>query len=209
MITSYDMIRERYFTTESKSNADLVLDLEKYPEVQTWLRTVSPITAKNYLKSLEKFCEWCGKTPKELILQRDKERRDPDPNKRTATRNLILDFRKHLEREGYAPKTINMMDGAIRGFFSAVLGREGMINVGNYPDWAVGKNRDLIPTLGELKQMIDVSDIATKFSIIFLAQTGMRPEDALNLTIGDIQRELELDKSPLAIRFLPQKDRNR
>lgn len=50
--------------------------------------------------------------------------------------------------------------------------------------------------------MIDVSDISTKFSIIFLAQTGMRPEDALKLTIGDIQRELELGKSPLAITFL-------
>jgi hypothetical protein len=57
--------------------------------------------------------------------------------------------------------------------------------------------------------MIDVSDISTKFSIIFLAQTGMRPEDALKLTVGDIQRELELGKSPLAITFLPEKDRNK
>jgi hypothetical protein len=57
--------------------------------------------------------------------------------------------------------------------------------------------------------MIDVSDIEGKFTIIFLAQTGMRPEDALKLTVGDVQRELALNRCPLAISYLPQKDRNR
>jgi len=37
----------------------------------------------------------------------------------------------------------------------------------------------------------------------------MRPEDALKLNVGELQRELDLGRSPLAISFLPQKDRNR
>lgn len=170
-------------------------ELEKFQEVQTWLKTVSPITAKGYLKALSEFCNWCGKDPRQLILERDKEKNNPDPNKRVGTRNLILDFRKFLEKK-YAPKTINTMDGAVRSFFSAVLGREGMINVGNYPNAQVTMRKDLVPTLEEVKRMIDVSDINSKFSIIFLAQTGMRPEDALRLTIGDIQRELDLKRCP-------------
>ncbi|KXB04736.1 hypothetical protein AKJ48_01590 [candidate division MSBL1 archaeon SCGC-AAA261O19] len=184
-------------------------DLKEYEEVKTWLRTVSKTTKGNYLSALKKFCNWCDKDPHQLIIERDKEKNIDDPNKRNRTKNLILDFRKHLEDEGYAPSSINTMDGAIRGFYSSVLGREGMINVGNYEHRDVTLKKDLVPTLEELRKMLDVSDISTKFDIIFLAQTGMRPEDALNLKVGDIQRELDLNRSPLAIRFLPKKDRNK
>ena len=99
--------------------------LQEFIEVQTWLRTVSPHSSKIYLNALKDFCNWCRKSPKELILERDREKDDPDPNKRTGIKNLILDFRKHLEKQGYAPKTINSRDGAIRSFFSAVLGTSG------------------------------------------------------------------------------------
>jgi len=52
------------------------------------------------LNALAKFCEFTGKNPKELILMRDNEIRGPDPNARTQVRNLILDFREYLEKEG-------------------------------------------------------------------------------------------------------------
>jgi integrase/recombinase XerD len=183
-------------------------ELKEFVEVQTWLKTVSPHSSNIYLNALKDFCSWCGKSPKELILERDREKDNPDPNKRTGIKNLILDFRVHLEKQGYAPKTINSRDGAIRGFFSAVLGTSGMINIGNYANKEVKIRHDLIPTLEELRRMLDVSDIYTKFSIVFLAQTGMRPEDALKLNIGHIHRELNLGNVPLAICFLPEKDRN-
>jgi len=102
-------------------------DIEKYPEVQTWLKTVSPSTRPNHL-ALKKFCGFCGKNPSQLILQRDKEVRDPDLSSRTGIRDLILDFREYLEKEGYAPRSISTMDAAVRGFFRAVLGRAAMIN---------------------------------------------------------------------------------
>lgn len=184
-------------------------DLKEFEEVKTWLRTVSKSTRNSYLSALKKFCNFTGKNPHELIMDRDKEKDINDPNKRNRTKNLILDFREHLEDEGYAPSSINAMDGAVRGFYSSILGREGMINVGNYEHRDKTLKKDLVPNLEELKKMLDVSDLPTKFNIIFLAQTGMRPEDALNLTVGDIQRELDQDKSPLAIRFLPKKDRGK
>jgi len=84
-----------------------------------------------------------------------------------------------------------------------------MINIGNYPYGQLTLKKNLVPTLEELKKMLDVSDLYTKFSIIFLAQTGMRPEDALELKIGDIKRELDLNRSPLAITYMPRKDQNK
>jgi len=197
-------------TKENKNNEKYKTFSEEwllqFREVQTWLRTVSDKSQKQYLYALKYFCEFCRKTPKQLILERDKEIRNSDPNNRTGIRDLILDFRKYLEKEGYAPKSINCWDGAIRGFFTAVLGKAGMINVKNYSESQVAKRKDLVPILEEVKKMLDVSNLEEKFRIIFIAQTGMRISDALKLKVGDVQRELELGKIPLAITFVPKKD---
>jgi integrase len=182
--------------------------LKKYKEIQTWLRTVSESSRIQYLHALRNFCEFCGKNPKELILMRDKEIRNPDPNTRTGVRDLVLDFRVYLEKEGYAPKTINAWDGAVRSFFSSILGKAGMINVKNYRNACITKKKDFVPTLEELKKMIEVCNLEEKFRIIFLAQTGMRISDALDLKVSDVLRELELNRIPLAITYVPKKDRD-
>lgn len=142
-----------------------------------------------------------------MILDRDRELKSSNPNGRTETRNLILDFRKYLEEQGYAPKSINTFDGCIRGFYTAVLGKIGMVNVKNYRDSFVTTRKDLVLTLEEVKKMLDTVDLEEKFRIIFIAQTGMRVSDAVELKVGDIRRELELGKIPLAIQFVPRKDR--
>ena len=197
--TKKSRVKEKYKTF----SVGLLLE---FCEVQSWLKTVSDKSQKQYLHALKYFCNFCGKTPKQLILERDKEVKNSDPNSRTGIRDLILDFRKYLEKERYAPKSINAWDGAVRSFFTAVLGKAGMINVKNYSEGQVATRKDLVPTLEELKKMLDVSNLEEKFRIIFIAQTGMRVSDALKLKVGDIKRELDLGKVPLAITFVPKKD---
>ena len=181
--------------------------IESYQEVQTWLRTVSERSRPLYKSSLNRFCDFTGKKPDELIRQRDDELKNSDHNNRTGIRDLILDFREYLEKEEYAGKTINATDGAIRGFFTAVLGKGAMINIKNYRNAQVRQKKDLVPTLGELRMILDVCSIEEKFRVIFLAQTGMRISDALAMKVGDVQRELDLGNVPLAITYLPEKDR--
>lgn len=65
----------------------------------------------------------------------------------------------------------------------------------------------MVPTLEEVKKILDTVDLEEKFRIIFIAQTDMRVSDAVELKVGDIRRELELGKVPLAIQFVPRKDR--
>jgi len=79
-------------------------ELLKFREVQTWLRTVSERSGKQYLHALKNFCNFCGKNPRQLILERDDEIRNKDPNSRTGIRDLILDFRKYLEKESVGHK---------------------------------------------------------------------------------------------------------
>jgi site-specific recombinase XerD len=181
--------------------------LKEFTEVQTWLKTIAHQSAVVYLGAIQRFCNWCGKDPSELILQRDKELKNDDPNNRTGIRDLLLDFRRHLEHKGLSPKTIASSDGALRGFFTSVLGKRGMINIRNYKNKRVTQKKDLVPTLEELKKMIDVMNLEEGFRILFIAQTGMRVSDAIALRIGNIKRELELENVPLAIKFIPKKDR--
>lgn len=82
-----------------------------------------------------------------------------------------------------------------------------MINVKNYRNREVDIKKDLVPTLEELRKMLDICNLEEKFRIIFLAQTGMRVSDVLDLKVGDIERELEQEKVPLAVTYLPGKDR--
>jgi len=131
--------------------------------IQSWLKTVSPSTRVGYRTALKEFCEFSGKNPRQLILERDAELKNPEPDSRTGIRDLVLDFREYLEKEEYAPKTINAWDGAIRGFFTAGLGKAGMINVKNYRNAQVSTKKDLVPTLDELKRMLDVCNLEEKF----------------------------------------------
>ena len=85
------------------------------------------------------------------------------------------------------------MEWAIRGFFTAVLGKAGMVNVKNYRNAQVSTRKDLVSTLEELKRILDVCNLEEKFRIIFIAQTGVRVSDALKLKIRDVKRELELE----------------
>jgi len=181
--------------------------LEEYVEVQTWLKTIGRSSVGLYLNALNKFCDFSRRNPHDLIIMRDKEVRISDPNNRTGIRDMILDFRRYLELENYAPKTINALDGAVRSFFTAVLGKSGMLNVKNYRNREVATKKDLVPTLEEMKRMIDVCNLPEKIRILFVAQTGMRISDALKLKIGDIQRELDLGRVPLAVSYVPMKDR--
>ncbi|MCD6371240.1 MAG: site-specific integrase [Candidatus Aenigmarchaeota archaeon] len=82
-----------------------------------------------------------------------------------------------------------------------------MINVKNYKNACISQKKDFVPTLEELRKMLDVCNLEEKFRIIFIAQTGMRISDALELKVGDVLRELELGKVPLAIYYTPKKDR--
>jgi integrase/recombinase XerD len=182
-------------------------ELKTFLEVGSWLKTVSKSSEGYYLRAIELYCNHFNKSPSQLILDRDKETKSDNPIDRNNTRDMIIEFRKYLEEYGYAPKSINVMDGAIRSFYTCHLGKIGMINIRNYSNAKVSTNKDLVPTLEELGKMLDVVDLEEKIRIIFIAQTGLRVSDALKLTYGNIKRELKLGKNPLAIKFLPKKDR--
>ncbi|MEM0134686.1 MAG: hypothetical protein QXU18_05580 [Thermoplasmatales archaeon] len=158
-MTSHKDIIER----KNKNNG-----IGSYQEIETWLNTISENSGPRYLNALRRFCEFTSKNPSELIDIRDSKIKNDDHNNMTEIRDLILDFRTYLGKEGYARKTINAMDGAVRGFFTTNLGKVGMVNVKNYRDAQVSRKKDLIPTLEELTRILDVSNLEEKFRVIFL-----------------------------------------
>jgi site-specific recombinase XerD len=183
-------------------------ELKKYKEVQTCLNNINESSQSAYLRAIQLFCGFAGMNPTELILKKDQESNKSYDSNSNEIKNLVLKFRTYLEQKGYAPKTIQSYDGSIRGFFTSVLGKSAMEGVKNYKHGSIILNKDFVPQLNELKQMLDVVNLDEKFRILFIAQTGMRISDALKLTLGDIERELDLENIPLAITYTPEKDRD-
>ena len=126
-------------------------------------------TRISYLGALAKFCQFSGKSPQELILDRNREIRNSDSNSGTGIGDLVLDFREYLVRicsedhqhTGWSDKRV---------IPSRV--RKGMVNAKNYRNRQVSIKKGFVPTLGELKRMLDVSNLEEKFRMAFIAQTA-------------------------------------
>lgn len=99
--------------------------LKEYQEIETWLKTISLQLSVIYLNALKRFCEWCGKNPRELIFQRDRELKNDDPNDRTGIRDLVLDFRHHLEHRVWLRRRLTAMM-----VLSVVFSLQSLVNVG-------------------------------------------------------------------------------
>lgn len=179
-------------------------EIENFQEVQIWLKSVSENSRQHYIYAMKKFCEFSGLMPNEIITLRVNELGNRIKNT-SNIHDLILGFRLYLEKKGYAAKTINSLDGALRGFFTSILGKDAKIIVENYYTTKKRNEKVIIPSLEELGRILDVCNIEERFRIIFLAQTGMRIQDALALKVSNIQGELEIGKIPLTISYTPVK----
>ena len=182
------------------------VDLLGFHSVQRWLSGKSEGTRGGYLQGLRSYCLFNKMNPDDIINERVAEVMNNDPQKMELSRDRVHTFRSYLETTGISGTTINGRDAAVRSFYSSISG--GMLTgLKNYKNGMVRSHRSLIPTIEEIKDMLEIASVDEQIRVIFQAQTGMRIADVLELKVGDIRRELELGTVPMAIRYIPNKDR--
>ena len=175
------------------------------PKVQFWLsQFTAENTTKSYRLTLEAFCKFTKKTPKQLIETRQIEIKEATLAADCTTYQLIMNFRKTQLKSGVAEGTVVTREGAIRSFFGLVTGVKMKLKglKSNKP-----ARETFIPTLDEFKQILLASTPENQFRFLFLAHFGGRPDDALDVTYGQIRRELEKGVDPTEIRdYYPSKN---
>ncbi len=90
------------------------------PALKYWqneLATRDEATKNLYLRSFEKFLEFSGKSPDELIQERQIDQMNPDLKVKRRMESLLIRFIAQKREEGYAIATLQIYFACVRSFF--------------------------------------------------------------------------------------------
>lgn len=176
------------------------LELEKYKTVKRWITRVqstgtgSEKTRISYLRCLGNYCKFTKNNPDELITKRHKNLESKDEVVKRKHEEMAMAFFNDLSSKR-ARKTAGLALTAVRSFYKA---NYTPLQIQHPKIWVT--NVDKVPTLEEIKRMVDVSDNALQRALIlFSAQSGQREGIIAALRYGMIRKELESGKSPICI----------
>jgi len=184
--------------------------LLKFESVQRWLSYVAAerfgeraSTNHTYLRFLEEFCRFAGKTPDKLIAERQRESKSEDEMERRKHEEMAMSFVNFLVQERkLAPGSARLALAAVRSFYKHNY--SPLVLRGPRLGWKVRTKRP--PTREELRNLVKVASTPLHGAIIiFLSQTGMSISDALQVTYGQVAEQLEAGASPVHLSVLRQK----
>ncbi|MCX6670776.1 MAG: tyrosine-type recombinase/integrase [Euryarchaeota archaeon] len=136
-------------------------------------RFEKPNTKLGYTLSLTQFFDGFAKMTPEAYFS---DHRNPEQD--------LHDFKAHLKANGLAPKSICSKVGCVFSYFIAnrVITHElwKELNLTNQ-----SRVQDKVPTITELKSILQYTDIRGKALFLLLASSGMRLQDALSIKMDD------------------------
>jgi integrase len=164
-------------------------DLKNDIRIIEWFDTISPkkATERNYIRSMQNFTEWIGKSPEELIIEAEKEiKAGLLPRERTIKRNLI-GFRRHLHDKKLAPTTVKTYMTGVTNFYKSFD-----IDIPNIPRsekraQPLQENCE-IPTKEDLQEVLKICDPMEKAILLTGASSGLSANEIINLKIKDFKK---------------------
>ena len=174
-------------------------------------RAISESTRETYFIYIRRFCDFCGKTPDELIDERSKESRSDDEFTRRRHEEKLKEFINYLREEGYSSNTIATAVGAIKSLYRSNY--HPLIEV-NIPSGSPVREYK-IPTKEELNQVIDSAYMPWHAAFMMLTKDcGISLQDMLALKMGDgsriygsIKDQLKKGLVPIHINITREKTR--
>lgn len=160
--------------------------MAKFDVVQAWLDNVayshskSVNTEREYRFNLNRFCEFVGKTP-EQILEEYEASTDREFRRKYAryVRALI----SQLMNKGYSPSTVVNSATTVKSFFKYNDLPLGHVPVGRRH--IVFHNRDI--TAEEIAEILKVSRPRDRAFYCMMAQSGLRPDTLCKLKLKHVQ----------------------
>lgn len=145
-------------------------------------RAISESTRETYFIYIQRFCEFCGKTPDELIDDRKNDWKSDDIFTRRKHEETLKEFADYFREEGYSSNTIATAIGAVKSFYASNY--HPMIQV-NIPSGRSVREYK-IPTKEELTQVIDLAYMPWHGAFMMLTKDcGISLQDMLSLKAID------------------------
>jgi len=164
----------------------------------------SESTKKRYRMFLDKFCEFVGAGPDEIIETRRKDLESSDPQARRRFEILLKQFINYLEAEGYSVSSLQVAYAAIRSFFETHY-MQLMMRRGDYPSGeGIGQRA---ATKEVLQKMYERADARGRALILCLKDSGLRVSDLAKLRVGYVKKHLGAGEEYVPIRIVTKKKR--
>jgi len=174
-------------------------------------RAVSESTRETYFIYIRRFCDFCGKTPDELIEERRIDWKSDDIFTRRRHEEKLKEFADYLREGGYSSNTIATATGAIKSLYTSNY--HPMIQV-NIPSGHPVREYK-IPTTEELRQVIDLAYMPWHGAFMTLTKDcGISLQDMFLMKAidgspiyGSIQDQLKKGQVPIHLNITREKTR--
>lgn len=179
------------------------------PAIEYWineLATKGEATKDIYQKYFAKFAEFAGKTPDELLRQRQENQTNTDPKIQRLIESQLLKFISTKRDEGLAPATLQIYYASVRSFFE-IHYYPLKIRRGDYPTGnSIGVRRATKEAIIKaLENKATRHKAITNAVTLFLKDSGLRVSDASLLNYGSISKQLESGAKIIPITIITQK----
>lgn len=142
-------------------------------------------TRKTYVVFIDKFCECIKKSPTELIEEATKEIKQGLLASEKKSSTYISQFKRCLDKEGYAPKSFRLGVATITSFYGAydiILPK----NKKSSRALPLRENQYFL-TREDIKKLIaNAKNLREKSIILMMSTSGMARNEIINLKIQDI-----------------------
>ena len=182
---------------------------ETSPALQYWqneLATKGEATKQKYRQYFNEFLTFIGKTPDELIVQRQQDLLNPDRKIQRRIESQLLAFIAKKKQDGYAVATQQLYFASIRSFFEIhyfpLIMRRGDYPKGDSNGVKRATKEAILKVLNNKKARNKVTTIPI---ILFMKDSGLRISDVRRLNYEDIANQLESGETVIQINIITQK----
>jgi len=174
-------------------------------------RAISESTRETYFIYIRRFCEFCGKTPDELIKDRMSDWKSEDIFIRRRHEEKLKEFANYLREEDKSSNTIATATAAVKSLYTSNYHPLQQVNIPSGRPVREYK----IPTKEELAQVIDLAHIPWYGAFMMLTKDcGISLQDMLGLKVidgspiyGSIADQLKKGQVPIHLNITREKTR--
>ena len=170
---------------------------------------VSESTKTTFFFYIKRFCEFCDRTPDELIEDRKNDWKSDDIFTRRRHEEKLMEFAQHLRGAGYTSNTVSTAVGAVRSLYRTNYLPMTEVNI------PAGRpvREYKVPSKEELAQVIGMAHIPWNKAFMTLTKDcGISLQDMLALKLGDgspiygtIKQQLRKGHVPIHLHIVREK----
>lgn len=157
------------------------------PLFQEFLLLRSPLnqsTIKSYTWHLNKYSQFTGLTPTELIEEAETDEREGVEKRKRRIKKHLLGFYQHLQDQGHTPLTIRSTLTTIRSFYRELDIEVPRLKIKTKPQTREGAEE--IPNADHIRRALEISNTKYRAIIMLAASSGMGSAEFRSLKIKDL-----------------------